>query len=59
MTDPTDHTCTPTCEPGAAGASLCPKSPTYWRLPQNRTDRKPYQERTLDEAYASVSEEKQ
>ncbi len=57
MTSPTDHTCTPTCAPDAVGSALCPKSPTYWRLPQNRADGQPYRERTLEESYGSVSEE--
>lgn len=58
MISPTDHTCTPTCEPGAAGAALCPKSPTYWRLPRNRADSQPYREVTVEESYASIGEER-
>ncbi len=58
MTSPTGHTCTPTCEPDAPGAALCPKSPTYWRLPNNRADSRPYREVTLEESYASVTEER-
>lgn len=57
MTDPAAHTCTPTCEPDAVGAALCPKSPTYWRLPQNRADHQPYRAVTLEESYASVGED--
>ncbi len=53
----TGHTCTQTCAPDAAGAALCPKSPTYWRLPQNRADGQLYRETTLAEVYASVGEE--
>ncbi len=53
----TGHTCTPVCGPDGPGAALCPKSPTYWRLPQNRADDQPYRAVTLAEAYASVTEE--
>ncbi len=56
MTSQPDHTCTPTCEPDAPGAALCPKSPRYWRLPENRADGQPYREVTVEESYASVSE---
>ncbi len=54
----TEHTCTPTCEPDAAGAQLCPKSDKYWRLPQNRGDGQPYREVTVEESYAAVGEER-
>ncbi len=61
MTDPTccgeGGTWAPKGEPLAVGCQLCPKSPTYWRLPQNRSDGQPYREQTLEESYASVSEE--
>ncbi len=58
MTDQPAHTCTPTCEPDAAGAVLCPNSDKYWRLPQNRSDGQPYREVTVEESYAAVGEER-
>jgi hypothetical protein len=61
MTDPatsdTGHICAPTCAM-PPGAALCPKSPTYWRRPENRDDGQPYRQATLDETYASVSEDR-
>ncbi len=53
----TDHTCTPVCD--GVGAALCPRSPKYWRRAENRADGQPYRLATLEEAYASVSDERQ
>ncbi len=38
-------------DPLVPGCKLCPESPTYFKLPQNRADGQPYPERSLDEAY--------
>lgn len=54
----TDHTCTETCLPEAAGAALCPNSPTYWRLAENRDGGQPYREVTVEESYAGAGEER-
>lgn len=44
--------------PLCAGCRLCPESPTYWKLPQNRGDGQLYRDATLDEAYASADQPK-
>jgi hypothetical protein len=32
----------PAGEPLVPGCDLCPRSPTYWQLPENRPDGQPY-----------------
>ncbi len=44
----------PAGDPLVPGCRLCPESPTYYRLPQNREDGQPYAERSLDESYRAV-----